>query len=307
MYRKPISIGYLDGISHLIAQVEQLGIKYLNELIELAFADNIRLRGSWELLVNYSVEYDWIIIGPDEEIKLGDGLKLFLLKKDFNELQRQLLWLYIKKQKPTWLRHAQNGLSGVKPHIIDDDERQVFRILGLMPNSGNNDIEVSKWWLRVSDLARTITQDKKTETGIEGEFLTIKYETHRTGVRPKHVAFESNNFGYDVLSQISIKDTSPLNIEVKSSTIPRKSASIYLTRFEFEKSVEMGPSYVFHLWDLSEKNPLLLVVPGTEVAEHTPEDTGTGKWDIVKIKFDAFDWGKMRKIEVDNYGKNSQI
>ena len=43
-----------------------------------------------------------------------------------------------------------------------------------MPNSENNDIEVSKWWLRVSDLARTITQDKKTETGIEGEFLDNK-------------------------------------------------------------------------------------------------------------------------------------
>ena len=306
MYRKPISIGYLDGISHLIAQVEQLGIKNFNDLVELAFADNIRLRGTWELVINYSIEYNWIILGPDEDIKLGDGLKFPSSTRDFIPLQRQLLWLYIKKERPTWLRYAQNGLNGVKQHITDDDERQVFRQLGLMPNSENNDIEVSKWWLRVSDLARTITQDKKTETGIEGEFLTIKYETHRTGVRPRHVAFESNRFGYDVLSQISGEDASPLNIEVKSSTMPRRGASINLTRFEFEKAIKNGTSYVFHLWDLSGNKPLLLVVPGSEVVKHTPKDMGEGEWEIVKIKFDVFDW-ENGKIEVENYGGNSQI
>ena len=155
-----------------------------------------------------------------------------------------------QEERPTWLRYAQNGLDGVKQHITDDDERQVLNN-GLMPNSENNDIGVSKWWLRVSDLARTITQDKKTkETGIEGEFLTIKYETHRTGVRPKHVAFESNRFDCDVLSQISDEDASPLKIEVKSSTMPRRAASINLTRFELEKAIENGTSYVLHLWDL---------------------------------------------------------
>ena len=56
-------------------------------------------------------------------------------RRDFVPLQRQLLWLYIKKEKPTWLRYAKNGLDRVKPHITDDDERQVFRQLGLMPNS----------------------------------------------------------------------------------------------------------------------------------------------------------------------------
>ena len=141
MYRKPISIGYLDGISHLIVQVEKLGIKNFNDLVELAFADNIRLRGTWELVINYSIEYNWIILGPDEDIKLGDGLKFPSSIRDFILLQRQLLWLYIKKEKPTWLRYAKNGLDGVKPHITDDDERQVFRQLGLMPNSENNDIE----------------------------------------------------------------------------------------------------------------------------------------------------------------------
>ena len=307
MYRKPISTGYLDGISHLIVQVEELGIKYFSDLIELAIADNIRLRGTWEVVINYSIEYEWIIIGPNEEIKLGDGLKSSLLEKDFITLQRQLLWLFVRKQRPTWLRYAKNGLGGVKPHIIDDDERQVFRQLGLMPDSESNDIEVSKWWLRVSDLARNIIQEKNTETGIEGEFLTINYETRRTGVRPKHVAFESNNFGYNVLSQISNEDTSPLNIEVKSSVMMRKYASINLTRFEFEKSIEMGTSYIFHLWDLSGKYPLLLIVPSLDITKHIPKDTGSGKWEIVKIRFDVFDWTKMEKIEVDDYGENSQI
>jgi hypothetical protein len=307
MYRKPISTGYLDGISHLIVQVEELGIKYFSDLIELAIADNIRLRGTWEVVINYSIEYEWIIIGPNEEISLGNGLKSSLLQKDFITLQRQLLWLFVRKQRPTWLRYAKNGLGAVKPHIIDDDERQVFRQLGLIPDSENNDIEVSKWWLRVSDLARNIIQEKNTETGIEGEFLTINYETRRTGVRPKHVAFESNNFGYDVLSQISNEDTSPLNIEVKSSVMMRKYASINLTRFEFEKSIEMGTSYIFHLWDLSGKYPLLLIVPSLDITKHTPKDTGSGKWEIVKIRFDVFDWTKMEKIEVDDDGKNSQI
>ncbi len=307
MYRKPISTGYLDGISHLIVQVEELGIKYFSDLIELAIADNIRLRGTWEVVINYSIEYEWIIIGPNEEIKLGDGLKSSLLEKDFITLQRQLLWLFVRKQRPTWLRYAKNGLGGVKPHIIDDDERQVFRQLGLMPDSESNDIEVSKWWLRVSDLARNIIQGKNTETGIEGEFLTINYETRRTGVRPKHVAFVSNNFGYDVLSQISNEDTSPLNIEVKSSVMIRKYSSINLTRFEFEKSIEMGTSYIFHLWDLSGKYPLLLIVPSLDITKHIPKDTGSGKWELVKIRFDVFDWTKMEKIEVDDDGENSQI
>ena len=56
----------------------------------------------------------------------------------------------------------------------------------------------------------------------------------------------------------------------------------------------------------SGNKPLLLVVPGSEVVKHTPKDMGEGEWEIVKIKFDVFDW-KNGKIEVENYGENSQI
>lgn len=297
MYRKPISIGYLDGTVHLLKQVHRVGGMTLQQLIEMAFADNIRLRGTWEIIVNSSVDYGWIVVGSDEEIKLGDGISQYIQKDDFKGIQRQLLWLYIKNKKPPWLSRLKNGIESAKQHITEDDEKQIFRQLGLMPDPQNNDLETAKWWLRVSDLSRFISQEKKTKTGAEGEFMTIEYEEKRTGVRPVHVAFESNKYGYDVQSQIDAGNAEQLFIEVKASTMIRKSAEINLTRFEYDKCCEYGENYIFHLWDLSGHKPRLLNVPSRNVIQHAPRDSGSGRWDLVKIKFDLFDWGDSKIIE----------
>ena len=289
MQNNLISIGYLDGAAHLLSQIESNSVTKLSELYDLAFADNIRLRGTWEIVVNKSIENEWIIVGFDDEIWLGQGLNEQLKSGDSKSLKRQLLWLYIQKQKPAWVRFVSTGISSAKQHITDDDERQAFREAGLFPDSKNNSLEISKWWIKVQNLARSIVQDRHSETGVSGEFLTIEYELKRTGVRPTHVAFETNEYGFDVLSQKNSTDDSPIFIEVKSSTSSYQNAHMFLSRFEYEKSLEYGEDYFFHLWDMSGE-PNLLIVPSDEINQHVPVDSGEGVWQSVKIGFDRFNW-----------------
>ena len=302
MYLKSISVGYLEGASHLLTQVHKLGIKTFDEFVNLAISDKIRLRGTWEIIVNYCVDYRWIIIRQNDNFEFGEGIISILGKEDFLSLQRQLFWLYLKRENPNWLRYAKDGLRKVRKNINIDDEKQVLRHLKLIPESGRSDFEASSWWIKAADLARTLTQENKSLTGLEGEFLTLAYEKKRTGVDPVHVALESNNFGFDVLSQFSKSDKSPLSIEVKASTKSRYGATMFLTKYEYCKCEELKENYVLHLWDLSKDMPSLLIVQGDEVTKHIPRDIGEGKWETVKIKFDAFSWKNEIKFEADING-----
>ena len=109
MQNNLISIGYLDGAAHLLSQIESNNITKLTDLYDLAFADSIRLRGTWEIVVNKSIENEWIIVGFDDEIWLGQGLHEQLKSGDSKSMKDNYCGC-IQKQ-PTWVRSFQMELA----------------------------------------------------------------------------------------------------------------------------------------------------------------------------------------------------
>src|SRR5690606_14677502 len=115
---------------------------------------------------------------------------------------------------------------------------------------------------------------------------TLEYERRRTGVEPKWVALDSNSDGYDVLSRRDSDDSRRLVIEVKT-TKQGLTGCFYVSRNEWDVA-EDALFHVFHLWDVSDKEPRLAILDPAQLRRHTPTDGETGKWQLVRIPFAAF-------------------
>lgn len=147
--------------------------------------------------------------------------------------------------------------------------------------------EVVAFWDAMAALARGQKNGRLSEIGRQGERLSIAHEQARTGHKPKWVAIDNNEDGYDVLSIVETGDMRPLSIEVKASTMGL-SGLLHLTRNEWERSQEVE-NHTFHLWAMKSKNQnaLAVLVP-TELQNHIPTDSGSGSWETVEIPFSVF-------------------
>ena len=128
-------------------------------------------------------------------------------------------------------------------------------------------------------------------TGDKGELLSYRYELDRTGISPRLVSQESENFGYDLESVKDSNSSEPLYIEIKSSKEPWTRARMFFSSGEYRTMEKNMEKYIFHLWDLSDdSNPLHLIVNSIDVQKHIPNDIGEGEWRKVEIPFSAFSW-----------------
>ena len=73
--------------------------------------------------------------------------------------------------------------------------------------------------------------------------MTLAHEKDRTGRKPKWVAIDNNEDGYDVFSVVDAEDSRALSIEVKISTMGL-AGSFHLTRNEWDgrKKLKTMPS-----------------------------------------------------------------
>ena len=70
-------------------------------------------------------------------------------------------------------------------------------------------------------------------------------------------------------------------IEVKSTIA--SPLRFILTRREWDKAIEAGAAYCFHIWDLTQDPPVLHVRSVDSVAPHVPADVEKGKWRTLEI------------------------
>lgn len=138
----------------------------------------------------------------------------------------------------------------------------------------------------MAGLVRGIKSSVLSQTGREGERLSLAYEKDRTGIQPIWQSIESNLSGFDILSCLSDADSAPLQIEVKASENSWNYAEFHLTANEWE-SATLARNYRFHLWALG-KNPKLAIVPVDQMEKHIPSNAGRGKWETVRIPFSVF-------------------
>lgn len=195
---------------------------------------------------------------------------------------RCILLHYVETQKPDWLQNAAYGRSRVLS-FCPVGVQQVLVEAGL---AGAPTVEVVDFWDLLAGIARGLRKDHLLAIGREGERLTLAYEEARTGVKPRWVALDSNQDGYDVLSIKAADDRAFLSIEVKASRAGMD-ATLHLTRHEWEIALDRT-AHVFHLWDLKVDPPRLAIVSIDDMAKHVPTDAGDGGWEVVEVPFEAF-------------------
>ena len=133
-----------------------------------------------------------------------------------------LLSSYGRIKLPGWAFRTPAGRTETWT-VLSSDEKKCFQAAGLLRNPP--DEPIIRWWQNLATFIRSITEERNTETGAQGERLSLQYERSRTGQIPRWISFESNFAGYDILSVNSETDHTLRPIEVKSSSRPMESAT----------------------------------------------------------------------------------
>lgn len=188
------------------------------------------------------------------------------------------------KHQPIWSKLMRQGRKRFIKSLGENDH-DIFEAAGLMQDPPS--ASLVEWWDSVTGYARLMVDQEKMEQAREAELLTIDYERKRLasfGI-DKEVewpGFDDNFAGYDVLSydQNETGIVARL-IEVKSTvTSPLQ---FIVTRNEWDKAVQVGIAYSFHIWDMNQLPPLLFVRSVAEVAPHIPDDNVKGVWKTALI------------------------
>ena len=289
MRRFSLSIGTLNLSIELLRMINSnLNLNY-EEVENILKADEIQFREYGQVVLESAINFGWLTYDIKNNLCLAESLLSIDLEEE-TQLQRELLLLYITNVEPIWIRYLSKGINHAEDRISGEDVKQIFRELGLFPNSKNTTKDVVSWWSKIRVLSLSQKDQRLSKIGYEGELLSLEFEKKRTGKNPEYKALQSDEFGYDILSIVSKSNLDPLYIEVKSSEKGAQRGSMFLTRNEFDKCIKYGDSYQFHLWDLSLATPRILILPGKEIIPHIPIDSGNGIWKIVEIKFRDFGW-----------------
>lgn len=282
-----ISIGFLEQSSHLLKIISLNKLINLKRLHELVSEDRIIFRNQGSRIIENALYNRWISVNNEGKITIRYTLEK-CLENDLDS-QREMLWLFIKESRPSWTRKLIHGINEAKLGIHESDTKQVFSELGLFSDYDN--IEVKKWWNKVSKFCREIKNERLSEIGLKGELLTLEYEKSRTGVSPIHSSMESDEYGYDVKSQINSDDNSELYIEVKSTEQSLNFARFFLTKNEVKSCFSLSPNYRLYLWNIADNKYRLKIISPSDFIKHLPTNNGSGEWETASLSFDLFDWG----------------
>lgn len=226
---------------------------------------------------------NWLRAGDDDVATLTPlGLRI-LERADYEPRLRQALLDYIDVERPPWVKNAMSGRARVLA-FANQEVAQVFVEAGV--THGIEDTVVA-FWDSMAIRARGQKEDSLLAIGRRGERLTLAYEEARTGRKPKWVALESNEDGYDVLSVVNRNDTRLLSIEVKASSAGINGA-FHLTRHEWDRAQE-SELHCFHLWDIrANTEPTVAIVTSKDIQPHIPLDSGVGAWEVIEVPFSPF-------------------
>lgn len=190
----------------------------------------------------------------------------------------------VTKHQPNWCKAMKQGRMRFLDSLKQND-RDVFAAAGLAKEPPS--IEVVTWWDGVSGYARMLADIEKMEQAREAEALSMEHERARMkalGIdrEPEWKGLDDNFAGYDVLS-FDPGEFAPTNrmIEVKSTVA--SPLRFIVSRNEWEQALKFGPAYLFHVWDMQKKPPVLYERTSGQVAAHIPTDNEKGKWKAAEI------------------------
>jgi hypothetical protein len=226
---------------------------------------------------------NWICIDATGLIAITPSGSRAIACLSYEERLRQVLLDYIEVERPPWVQSATFG----RMRVIAFAGAGIAQIIVEANLADGDGDDVVNFWDEMATLARGQKDARLNQIGRFGERLTVSYEVNRTNRKPRWVAIDSVDDGYDVLSVVSAEDIRKLTIEVKASTLGL-SGSFYLTKNEWTRAQESA-LHVFHLWSLQNmQSPSLAVLSAVDVAKHVPVNKELGEWSIAEIPFSAF-------------------
>ncbi len=188
--------------------------------------------------------------------------------------------------QPSWAMLIPKGRRYVETYLRDSNSLHCLQCAGLYEKPLPQDI--AEWWLRLANLARSVEDTKRAQTGMRGEQLTVISEKERLrsaghpDLLPECVSIEDNTLGYDVTSfDIVAGQPSDLFIEVKACS--SRPLRFFVSRGEWRTATEMRERFLFHIWDLSNTGQGPMVITPDELSVHLPTDRGEGVWKTVEV------------------------
>lgn len=197
---------------------------------------------------------------------------------------RRGLAVLIEAHRPWWCRFFAYGRQRLAT-ALTQDELQTFRSAGLLEE--NPPADVVQWWDAFACLMRATEDERLNAQGRHAEGLSLQHERKRLqslGIteEPRWIALEDISAGYDLQSyEQTAYGLRNLLIEVKSTQ--RSPPRMFLTRGEWDAAAQYGDAYTFHLWKLPAEE--LTVITVAEMAQHIPQDHGSGRWTELEIQF----------------------
>ncbi|OAM52690.1 hypothetical protein A7981_04355 [Methylovorus sp. MM2] len=238
---------------------------------------------SADIVLQVSQDCGWIALDGDGLVFVTDkGLNILSQGNPIDQLRTQIIDM-ISFYEPLWARKIPSGRAEARS-ALPADASQCFKEAGLLDSWTD---ELIEWWDTLGHAAKAKKSTALLKIGRDAERRSVEHETQRTGEPAKWQSLESNFSGFDVLSQVEPGNKEPLKIEVKGSTMGIKEAYFTLTRNEWNVA-ETSKNYCLHLWSLNANPVNLIVVDKEKLIDHLPNNLGHGKWETVRIPFNAF-------------------
>lgn len=235
--------------------------------------------------VNFALKCGWLELGDLAILKPSVRGQVILAESDYQIQLRMQIEDFIEAVQPRWCKLIPHGRAQALG-FMDADSKQCFKEAGLMESPPSDNVVM--WWDRLASKSRGRQKDILNEIGRRGERLSIVYEIARVGKAPKWQAIESNFDGYDLLSLVSKTDNSRLTIEVKASVQSIKTATLHITRNEWDFA-KSGGIHRFHVWaDVERVMPMLASLSTDDLEPHIPVNNGQGSWEGVEISYAPF-------------------
>ena len=251
---------------------------------------------------NCDADFDEYFFNNNKELfiiknpsKLNSFLNFLSLKQnDFSyplktssniEIKKTILIKFLKLNNPLWLNKIKWGIKTTVFDFLKENNYNLFCCL-LDCKLISLEKKVIRWWY--DNLATS--KDNKIEIGLDGEFLSYKYENEFLEINKEnlnHISLKKSDVGYDIKSVISKSNLTAKPIEVKATT-RINNPTIFLTRNEWEKS--HIPNYLFHLWILDKKKNLahLFFIKPQKLKNSISIDKGEGRWKVLEIPVKSF-------------------
>ncbi len=200
-------------------------------------------------------------------------------------IMRKILKNFFLKNTPGYIYHITKGRDIFKEYINDNiiqlfNEAELFNVLDASEESKT----IMQWWDEIIQFVRQRSNDSKLLLGREGEKKSFDYESKKliklkSNKKPHWASLDNNLLGYDIQSWD--EKMNQIFIEAKASS--KADGIFYLSRNEWNTSLEKKNSYFIHIWIQNQQEPKILSYENLSSKKYNIKDSDNAEWTDIRI------------------------